>query len=306
MVRTGSLLAAAAVGAVLAPGAVLAQAGHEGMASHDHSSPAVDCATLATPPWSGLSVLDRERYEEARASVADLSTPEAAIAAGFRPALGDIPGMGVHYVHAERSEDGIHADRPDHLMFAPVHGQPTLVGAAYAFVDVPDTDEPIPYDSDLAHWHDHPQFAPDGQTLHMLHLWFVPSSNGPFAGLNFWLPYHGADLTPPSACWMANEMMAGMIQRVAFALVPADNPIAAQVAQARGWTEPEQLPADRQEILDQLDATARAENMQGWMQAAERFLSNLTEREQLRTGVMLELLMNEQLSSRERGRRGNG
>ena len=306
MLRTGSLLAAAAVGAVLAPGAVLAQAGHEGMASHDHSSPAVDCATLATPPWSGLSVLDRERYEEARASVADLTTPEAAIAAGFRPALGDIPGMGVHYVHAERSEDGIHADRPDHLMFAPVHGQPTLVGAAYAFVDVPDTDEPIPYDSDLAHWHDHPQFAPEGQTLHMLHLWFVPSSNGPFAGLNFWLPYHGADLTPPSACWMANEMMAGMIQRVAFALVPEDNPIAARMAQARGWTEPEQLPADRQEILDQLDSTAQAQDMQGWMQAAERFLSNLTEREQLRTGVMLELLMNEQLSSMERARRGNG
>ena len=36
------------------------------------------------------------------------------------------------------------------------------------------------------------------------------------------------------------------------------------------------------------------------------FLSNLTVREQVRTGVMLELLMNEQMSSMERARRGNG
>ena len=81
---------------------------------------------------------------------------------------------------------------------------------------------------------------------------------------------------------------------------------AARVAQARGWTEPEQPPADRQEILDELDAAAAAEDMTGWMRAAERFLSNLTVREQVRTGVMLELLMNEQMSSMERARRGNG
>ncbi|MGB0543167.1 MAG: hypothetical protein ACPGPI_05565 [Longimicrobiales bacterium] len=306
MLRTRPFFFTVLAGAFFMPQTAAGQAAHDAMASHDHSSPAVDCATLATPPWSGLSVLDRERFEEARASVSDLITPEAALAAGFRPALGDIPGMGVHYVHADRSEDGIHVDQPDHLMFAPVDGEPTLVGAAYAFVDVPETQEPLPYDSDLAHWHDHPQFAPDGQTLHMLHVWFVPSSNGPFAGLNFWLPFHGQGITPPSACWMSDDMMARMIQRVAFALVPADNPIASQVTRARGWTVVDELPLDRQEILDELDAAAEAEDMQAWMRAGERFLGNLTERERLRTGVMLELLMNEQMSSMERTRGGNG
>lgn len=306
MLRTRPFFFTVLAGAFFMPQTAAGQAAHDAMASHDHSSPAVDCATLATPPWSGLSVLDRERFEEARASVSDLITPEAALAAGFRPALGDIPGMGVHYVHADRSEDGIHVDQPDHLMFAPVDGEPTLVGAAYAFVDVPETQEPLPYDSDLAHWHDHPQFAPDGQTLHMLHVWFVPSSNGPFAGLNFWLPFHGQGITPPSACWMSDDMMARMIQRVAFALVPADNPIASQVTRARGWTVVDELPLDRQEILDELDAAAEAVDMQAWMRAGERFLGNLTERERLRTGVMLELLMNEQMSSMEWTRGGNG
>ncbi len=305
MVRMGSLFGIALVGATLAPHASSAQADHD-MASHNHASPAVDCATLATPPWSGLSVLDRERFEEARESVTNLTTPEAAIAAGFRPALGDIPGMGVHYVHSEFSRDGIHVGQPDHLMFAPVDGEPTLVGAAYAFVDVPDTNEPIPYDSDLAYWHDHPQFAPDGQTLHMLHVWFVPSSNGPFAGLNFWLPFHGAELTPPSACWMADPQMALTIQQVAFALVPDDNPIAAQVNEARGWTGTEDLPADRPEIMSELDAAASANDMSAWMHAADRFLDNLTEREQARTAVLLQLLMNEQMSSMERGTRSDG
>lgn len=306
MARARSFFLAGCTGALLAPGTAVAQSmDHDDMA-HSHASPAVDCATLATPPWNGLSVLDRERFEDARASVTGVTTPAAAVAAGFRPALGDIPGMGVHYVHSERSRDGIHVDAPDHLMFAPVDGEPTLVGAAYAFIDVPDTDVPLPYDSDLAHWHDHPQFAPDGQTLHMLHVWFVPSSNGPFAGLNFWLPYHGAGVTPPSACWMADDRMAQMIQRVAFALVPGDNPIAEQVDEARGWTDAEALPIDRQARLDALDAAAEAGDMRGWMRAAEHFMENLTEREQARTSALLQILMNEQMSSAERAKRGSG
>jgi hypothetical protein len=154
----------------------------------------VSCTDLASPPWIGLPDSDRRQVATLRESLVRLSTPEAALAAGFRPALGDIPGMGVHYVHSARSRDGVNLDEPDHLLFSTVDGAERLVGAAYAFTDVPDTQVPIPFESDLAHWHDHPQFAAAGETLHMLHVWFIPSSNGPFAGLNFWLPFRTAGL----------------------------------------------------------------------------------------------------------------
>jgi hypothetical protein len=306
MTRTGCLIALTLAGAMLAPRAAIAQhddhAHDPGTPEHSHASPAVDCTTLATPPWIGLGDADRQRFAAARQAVGHLNTPEAAIAAGFRPALGDIPGMGVHYVHAQRSQDGIHVDQPDHLMFAPVNGEQTLVGAAYAFIDVPDTNEPIPFDSDLAHWHDHPQFAPQGQTLHMLHVWFVPSSNGPFAGLNFWLPFHGAGVTPPSACWMSDSEIAEQIQRVSFALVSPNNELIAEM-RARllgGGGAPEEVPAGRQEILESLDSAARANNLNQWTAAADRFLASLTPAEQRRTAMLLQLLGSAQMSSAER------
>ena len=78
-----------------------------------------------------------------------------------------------------------------------------------------------------------------------------------------------------------------------------------QVTRARGWTGGDELPLDREEILGDLDAVAEAEDMQACMRAGERFLDNLTELERLRTGVMLELLMNEQTSLMKRTRGGN-
>jgi hypothetical protein len=320
MARIGSMVALTVAGAMLVPGSLLAQnTGHTrepGAASHSHAGPAVDCTTLASPPWSGLPEVDRDRWAAARQSVMELSTPEAAIAAGFRPALGDIPGMGVHYVHAERSRDGIQVEHPDHLMFAPVDGEETLVGAAYAFIDVPDTDEPIPFDSDLARWHDHPQFAPEGQTLHMLHVWFVPSSNGPFAGLNFWLPFQGAGITPPSTCWMADPEISQQIQQVSFALVPADNVLASRIErrlaaeaeeaqpgdeeEARPESLEEEISAERQQILDDLDAAARENNLNAWIDAADRLLADLTPRERRRTAALLQALSAAQMSSAER------
>jgi hypothetical protein len=208
--------------------------------------------------------------------------------------------MGPPHENTERGVDGIHVDQPDHLMFAPVNGQQTLVGAAYAFIDVPDTDEPIPFDSDLAHWHDHPQFAPQGQTLHMLHVWFVPSSNGPFAGLNFWLPFHGAGITPPSACWMSDTELADQIQRVSFALVPSDNELIAQMRARLGAPAEEALPADRPDVLADLDAAARASNLNQWVDAADRFLASLTPSEQRRSAMLLQLLGSAQMSSAQR------
>ena len=296
-----------AVAGIMAPRSALSQTPDQ---AHIHAGEPVSCTTLASPPWSGLSETDRLQVAALRQAMSELDTPEAARAAGFNPVLGDIPGMGMHWVHMGRSLDGVWIDAPDHLMFstidgreqlvgvayvfmgmhwvhmgrsldgvwidAPDHlmfstidGREQLVGVAYVFIDVPETEVPIPFESDLARWHDHPQFADQGRTPHMLHVWFVPSSNGPFAGLNFWLPYRTAGIEPPSSCWMGDEADADRIRNVSFALVqPSWRRAAAELFAER--------QAARGEMLAALDAAARVVDHDAWVAAADRFLADLT------------------------------
>ncbi len=265
---------------------------------HTHYSVAVDCSNLAEPPWNGLPEQDRQQMAALQEQLAHLSTPEAARAAGFFPALGDIPGMGVHYVHPGRMMDGVDIAAVDNLMFANIDGEDQLVGAAIAFTDVVDTQEPIPFESELARWHDHPQFAATGQSLHMLHLWFVPSSNGPFAGLNFWLPYRSAGITPPSSCWMADAEDAARIQTVSFALVPAE-----RFERSDSPTVSAPRP-DRTELLAELDAAARANDHDVWMAAADRFIADLSTGERTIVDRLLGVLGENQMSSAERDAAG--
>ena len=295
MARFASSIGAAAVASVLCATPVLAQShDHANGAAHSHAGPVVSCTDLASPPWTGLPESDRARVAELQRALAELSTPEAALAAGFRPALGDIPGMGIHYVNAGRMLDGVRVDAPDHLLFAEVDGEERLVGTAYAFIDVPDTQEQIPFESDLARWHDHPEFAAQGRTLHMLHVWFIPSSNGPFAGLNFWLPFRSAGITPPSACWMADEDDAQRIQRMSFALAPREwGDSGASVVE-------QDLSGDRAEILSALDRAAVAEDRDAWMAAADRYLAGLSSDEVEALEAMLSALTMAQMSSAER------
>ena len=283
-----------AVAGIMVPRSALSQIPDAHPADHSHAGEAVSCTTLASPPWTGLPEMDRLQVATLQQEISALSTPEAARAAGFNPALGDIPGMGIHYVSGARSRDGVDIDAPDHLLFVSIDGQERLVGAAYAFVDVPDTDEPTPFESELARWHDHPQFAPDGQTLHMLHVWFIPSSNGPFAGLNFWLPYRTAGIEPPSSCWMADEADADRIRTVSFSLVPPrrGGPSAMAAYQQR--------QADRADILAALDAAARAVDHDAWFAAADRFLADLTTAERTNVSRLLGALNDAQMSSAER------
>ncbi len=288
-----------AVVAVMAPRSALSQTDHAAD-GHSHASAPVSCTTLASPPWTGLPDADRLQFASLQQTMAALRTPEAARAAGFQPALGNIPGMGVHYVNSARGRDPVNIDEPDHLMFSSVDGREQLVGAAFAFVDVPDTDEPIPFQSELATWHDHPQFADEGRTLHMLHVWFIPSSNGPFAGLNFWLPYHSAGIATPSSCWMADEADANRIQNVSFALVPPSarrGPEALQRYEAR--------QAERSELLAALDAAALAVDHDAWVTAADVFLADLTQVERRTVEVLLSRLNMAQMSSGERGGNSN-
>lgn len=306
MMRSVLAAGAALIFALAGPSPVLSQdAGHDDhddhathadtdQAAHDHAGPVVSCSDLAAPPWNGLPQGDRDQVAGLRDMLSELSTPEAAVAAGFRPTLGDIPGMGVHYVNPARMFDGVRLDAPDHLLFAPIDGEERLVGTAYAFWDVTDTEQPIPFESDLAHWHDHPEFAPDGQTLHMLHVWFIPSSNGPFAGLNFWLPYRAAGITPPTACWMADEATADRIQQVSFALAPRewDDDGAATVSA--------ELSQEQVEILESLDAAATSEDQEAWIASADRFIASLTDAERAAMEATLRALTMAQMSSAER------
>ena len=295
MTRIVSLAGIAAAVVALVPLAASAQAhDHADAAAHSHAGPVVGCTDLASPPWNGLPDSDRAQVARLQSALAELSTPEAALAAGFRPALGDIPGMGVHYVHFGRMLDGVQIDAPDHLLFATIDGEDRLVGTAYAFTDVPDTDEPLPFESDLAHWHDHPQFAGNGQTLHMLHVWFIPSSNGPFAGLNFWLPFRSAGVTPPSACWMADEEDAQRIQKISFALAP------------REWGDDgasiveQEVSAERNRLLAAMDAAAVADDREAWMTSADGYLSTLSRSELAAVEATLRALTMAQMSSAER------
>jgi hypothetical protein len=300
MTRTASVVgvAIAIVGLTTPRAAVSQTADHvdpPGQA-HSHAGAPVSCTNLASPPWTGLPEADRRQFAAVQASLARLSTTEAARAAGFNPALGDIPGMGVHYVHSARSRDGVNIDEPDHLLFSTIDGEEQLVGAAYAFTDVPDTDVPIPFQSDLANWHDHPQFAGAGQTLHMLHLWFIPTSNGPFAGLNFWLPFRAAGIEPPSACWMADEADADRIQTVSFSLVAPRG--------ERGATAHAERMAARAEMIAELDAAARGIDHDAWVAVADRFIADLTPTERTTVNLLLRTLNMAQMSSEERGTAG--
>ena len=297
---------AIAIAGIITPLTAFSQAhyAHE----HAHMGPVVSCTDLATPPWTGLPDTDREQVATLRQELASLSTPEAAKAAGFNPVLGDIPGMGVHYINMAVSMRGkdLDVNTPDQLLFASIDGQDRLVGAAYSFIDVPDTDVPLPFDSDLASWHDHPQFAQNGQTLHMLHVWFVPSSNGPFAGLNFWLPYRTAGIEIPNPCWMADEADADRIRNVSFALVPqlqSPRRIAGAtstdgVAGATGSS------AERIEMFAALDAAARADDRDAWVSAADRFIADLSTSEVNRVQGLLGVLGTNQMSSAERDAAG--
>ena len=63
------------------------------------------------------------------------------------------------------------ANAPAQLMFSPVDGKETLVGVAYAYY-APITDTtppPVLFDGAPA-WHDHPDLAPPGTNLLMLHV----------------------------------------------------------------------------------------------------------------------------------------
>jgi hypothetical protein len=186
---------------------------------HHHAGAPAECRTLAAPPWSGLPAADRAAIARLQGAVAGLHRTDAASAAGFAPQFGDIPTMGVHWIHRARMQDAVRLDAPDHLLFTRIAGRDSLVGIAYAFRGPVQAAIPSLFESELAHWHDHPELGGGGgNTLHMLHVWFVPSPNGPFAGNNFFLALMGAGQALPDPCWIRTTAEVERLELVASLL----------------------------------------------------------------------------------------
>jgi hypothetical protein len=161
-----------------------------------------------------------QQIDQVKQATTSLSTQDRATEAGFRPVLNWLPTMGVHWINPRLQSDGhaIDITAPDQLMFSPVNGKQTLVGAAYSFiVPLSDSARPATFDGNPM-WHDHPQFAPEGETLAMLHVWFVPSPDGPFAGHNPNLPFWALGLTPPNADRFMDAAESARIRKAALAL----------------------------------------------------------------------------------------
>src|SRR5438128_1067708 len=162
----------------------------------------------------------RRQVDSVARAVQSLGTPAAAGAAGMHPAFGWIPTMGVHWVDRATMSKAAQSDRahPGQLMFSRIAGHDSLVGAAYGyFTTAGDTTMPALFAGAPA-WHEHADLAPAGQTLVMLHVWFVPSPDGPFAGTNPNLPYWALGLAAPDSARMHDAAFSALVRHAALAL----------------------------------------------------------------------------------------
>jgi hypothetical protein len=172
----------------------------------------------AAPPE--LSAKTRREIADVSETLAPLSSTKAARAAGFEPRFGWIATMGVHWVDIARMTKSAQSalKSPDNLMFSRIDGRDSLVGAAYAyFTTAGDTAVPALFDNRPS-WHEHEGLAPPGQTLVMLHVWFVPSPDGPFAGTNPNLPFWAAGLDAPNPARMRDPAFSARVHRAALAI----------------------------------------------------------------------------------------
>src|SRR5690348_3229142 len=103
----------------------------------------LSAASAAAQTTSSPTPTARAQIQQVIDATRPLATRTAAHAAGFDPVLGWVPTMGVHYVNDVRMATAKSFDmkQPDNLMFSPIAGRDSLVGAAYAyFTDATDTD----------------------------------------------------------------------------------------------------------------------------------------------------------------------
>ncbi|MGH7470268.1 MAG: hypothetical protein ACRENP_20185 [Longimicrobiales bacterium] len=234
------------------------------------------------PNWTGVSPKALAQIGEVEKATLPIASPQAANDAGFAPVLGWVPTMGVHWVNDARSADGVRFDlrAPDQLMFSRINGKETLVGAAYAYLaPVSDTTRPPSFDGNPP-WHEHPNLAPEGQTLVMLHIWLVPSPDGPFAGHNSNLPFWAYGLTPPDAERMRDPASSERIRKTALAIGEVvDSAGMFPVLQRRNLRLAAQLSERRAEIrklIPELAAAQQAGDWARWDRVADQLVAHWT------------------------------
>ena len=167
-----------------------------------------------------VSAKARKQIDSVAKAVSTIGTTTAASSSGYRPVFGWIPTMGVHWVAGGQMMNGRQANlkSPSQLMFSSINGRDSLVGAAYAyFTAIADTVRPSVFDGS-PEWHEHKDLAPPGGTLVMLHVWFVPSPDGPFAGTNPNLPFWALGLAAPDSARMKNAEFKARVYRASLAL----------------------------------------------------------------------------------------
>jgi hypothetical protein len=214
-----------------------------------------------------------EQIKQIQELTRPLGSPAAADSAGFRPVFGWIPTMGTHYVSPARMLSGNRFDpkAPPQLMFSPIDGKETLVGAAFAYLaNEGDTIRPASFEG-RPPWHEHPDLAPPGLTLVMLHVWFVPSPDGPFAGHNPWLPFWALGLTPPDSTRFRDHDAARRVRLAALALGEVADSLGPFPRLAGRPGIREQLSARRlaiRALVPALDSAGRAGNWNRWERIA--------------------------------------
>lgn len=189
------------------------------VAAHSAAAQMPDMPGMHHDAPAKLSATARRQIDSVGKAIT-LRTTTAAGAAGLMPVFGWIPTMGVHWVARSAMMNGRQTDRakPSQMMFSKIGGKDSLVGAAYAYVTaVGDTVRPVLFDGAPA-WHEHKDLAPEGMTLVMLHVWFVASPEGPFAGTNPNLPFWAMGLAAPDSARMKDAAFKARMYRTSLAL----------------------------------------------------------------------------------------
>jgi len=222
-----------------------------------------------------LTAKTRQQIADVFAALTPLSTTTAAQGAGFEPQFGWIATMGVHWVDLARMTKSAQSTlkSPDNLMFSRINGRDSLVGAAYAYLTTAgDTAVPPLFDNHPA-WHEHENLAPPGQTLVMLHVWFVPSPDGPFAGTNPNLPFWAAGLDAPDAVKMRDAAFNARVRRAALAIAEATDSTSI-FPRLGGRPALQPLLAPKRDsvrtVIAELLAAQKASDAARWDRAAER------------------------------------
>jgi len=234
---------------------------------------------MAPATWKSITSTAQQQIREAQQATKRYASLDSARADGFGPVFGWIPTMGTHWVSGQRmlAGKGFTLASPSQLMFSRVNGKETLVGAAYAYVTpVSDSVRPPSFDGNPP-WHEHPDLAPPGTTLVMLHVWFVPSPDGPFAGHNPYLPFWALGLTPPDEDRMTDEAESARVRKAALGLgeVADTNGLFRGLAR-RPAVRPvlDERRAAIRALVPQLDSAQRASDWKRWDAVADQIGSH--------------------------------